>query len=32
METQSWAIMPGEDEADSKVADVCAKHLTENPA
>jgi len=24
--------MPGEDEADSKVVDVCAKHLTENPA
>ena len=29
IETQSWAIMPGEDKPESKVADVCAKHLTE---
>ena len=32
IETQSWAIMPGEDKADSKVADACANHLTEKPA
>jgi len=32
IETQSWAIMPGEDKADSKVADACAKQLTEKPA
>ena len=29
IETQSWAIMPGEDKPESKVADACAKHLTE---
>ena len=29
IEKQSWAIMPGEDKPDSKVADACAKHLTE---
>ncbi len=27
IEQQSWAIMPGEDKADSKVADACAKHF-----
>lgn len=32
IEKQSWAIMPGEDKVDSKVADACAKHLTEKPA
>jgi hypothetical protein len=32
IEKQSWAIMPGEDKVDSKVADACANHLTENPA
>jgi len=29
IEKQSWAIMPGDDKADSKVADACAKHLTD---
>lgn len=29
VEKQSWAIMPGEDKPDSKVADACAKHLTD---
>ena len=29
IETQSWAIMPGEDKADSGVADACAKHIAE---
>ena len=29
IEKQSWAIMPGDDKADSKVADACAKHFTE---
>jgi len=29
IEKQSWSIMPGEDKPDSKVADACAKHLTE---
>jgi len=28
IEKQSWAIMPGEDKADSKVADACAKQLS----
>ena len=28
IEKQTWAIMPGEDKADSKVADSCAKLLT----
>ena len=28
IEKQSWAIMPGEDKPDSKVADACAKQLT----
>jgi len=32
IEKQSWAIMPGEEKPDSKVADACAKHLTEKPA
>jgi hypothetical protein len=32
IEKQSWAIMPGDDKAESKVADACAKHLTEKPA
>ena len=32
VEKQSWAIMPGDDKVDSKVADACAKQLTENPA
>lgn len=27
IEKQSWAIMPGEDKADSRVADACAKQL-----
>jgi hypothetical protein len=27
IEKQSWAIMPGEDKSDSKVADSCAKLL-----
>ena len=30
IEKQSWAIMPGDDKADSKVADACAKHLADN--
>lgn len=29
IEKQSWAIMPGEDKPDSRVADACAKHFTE---
>jgi len=29
IEKQSWAIMPGDEKADSKVADACAKHFTE---
>ena len=29
IEKQSWAIMPGEDKPDSKVADACAKHLAD---
>ena len=32
VEKQSWAIMPGDDKVDSKVADACAKQLTEQPA
>jgi hypothetical protein len=32
IENQSWAIMPGDDKADSRVADACAKHLTDTPA
>ena len=28
VEKQNWAIMPGEDKPDSKVADACAKQLT----
>jgi hypothetical protein len=32
IEKQSWAIMPGEDKADSQVADACAKQLTEKPS
>ena len=28
-EKQSWAIMPGDERADSRVADACAKHFTE---
>ena len=32
IDTQSWAIMPGEDKVDSKVADACAKQLTEKPS
>jgi uncharacterized protein (DUF697 family) len=27
IEKQSWAIMPGEEKADSRVADACAKQL-----
>lgn len=27
IEKQSWAIMPGEDKPDSRVADACAKQL-----
>ena len=30
IEKQSWAIMPGEDKPDSKVADACAKQLAAN--
>ena len=29
IETQSWAIMPGEDKPENNVADACAKHLAE---
>ena len=29
IEKQSWAIMPGDEKADSKVADACAKQFTE---
>jgi hypothetical protein len=29
IEKQTWAIMPGEDKPDSKVADACAKHFDE---
>jgi hypothetical protein len=32
IEKQSWAIMPGDDKADSRVADACAKHLTDKQA
>jgi len=28
IEKQSWAIMPGEDKADSRVADACAELLS----
>jgi hypothetical protein len=31
IETQSWAIMPGDEKAESRVADACVKHLTEKP-
>ena len=27
IEKQSWAIMPGEDKPDSRVADACAKQI-----
>ena len=27
IEKQSWAIMPGDDKPDSKVADACAKQV-----
>jgi hypothetical protein len=27
IETQSWAIMPGDEKPDSGVADACAKQL-----
>jgi len=29
IETHSWAIMPGEDKPDSRVAEACAKHFAE---
>ena len=29
IEKQSWAIMPGEDKPDSRVADACARHFGE---
>jgi hypothetical protein len=29
IDKQSWAIMPGDEKADSGVADTCAKHFTE---
>ena len=29
IEKQSWAIMPGDDKPDSKVADACAKRLAD---
>ena len=32
IETQDWAIMPGDDKADRRVADACARHLTEQMA
>lgn len=32
VETQSWAIMPGEEKPDSKVVDACAKHFAEKSA
>jgi|SRR6185295_440730 hypothetical protein len=32
VEKQPWAIMPGDDKVDNKVADACAKHLSENSA
>jgi hypothetical protein len=28
VEKQSWAIMPGDQKPDSRVADACAKQLT----
>ena len=31
VEKQSWAIMPGEDKPDSKVADACARQLAAKP-
>ncbi len=31
IEKQSWAIMPGEDKPDSRVADACAKQLAAKP-
>jgi len=30
IEKQTWAIMPGEDKPDSRVADACAKHIAES--
>ena len=30
IEKLSWAIMPGDDKADSKVADACAKHFADS--
>lgn len=32
VETQSWAIMPGDDKPESRVADACARQLPDNPA
>ena len=29
IEKQSWAIMPGDDKSDSRVADACAKQFAE---
>lgn len=29
IETQGWAIMPGDEKVDSRVADACARQLTE---
>ena len=31
IEKQSWAIMPGDEKADSKVADACAQQLAAKP-
>jgi len=31
IEKQSWAIMPGDDKPDSRVADACAKQFAEKP-
>jgi hypothetical protein len=32
IEKQSWAIMPGDDKPESRVADACAKQLPDSPA
>ena len=32
IESQSWAIMPGDDKPESRVADACARQLPDNPA
>jgi hypothetical protein len=30
IDTQSWAIMPGDEKAESGVSDACAKQLSKN--